>query len=479
MRVLELHAQLKTIQRSKGHSATAAAAYRSAECILDERTGLWKNYSSKEGVEHNALLLPDNAPDWAHDRSRLWNAAEKKENRKNSQTARELLVAFPHEMNTEQRRLAGYNIAQTLVERYGAGVDIAFHAPSEHGDERNYHAHILFTTRRFDAERPDGWAKTKDRVLDEKVKKRPGSEMSIGVEETLWLREQVAGIMNDISAANGLDVYTEHLSFETRGIDRVPQKHLGPLASDLERKGVATHRGDFNREIEAANADIHRLEAQKKINDLAIDREQRRIASQERPQEYQQEFQASSALPRREAFYQRIQGERTALLHRQQQDYGEREQQMRSELAALHQSTTQDGAFGFVRFLHTVTGRRESELQRITELQAEYDRMSAAKAAEAALFEQNRQAQLQALKASEVAEDERRTLPYQDVAANQERPPDGEHYNARERATAAIFAKSAERTAELKAAQERTREAPAVDRAPRRDRGHDDFEMGR
>ena len=43
-------------------------------------------------------------------------------------------------------------------------------------------------------------------------------------------------------------------SLERRGVeDRLPQKHLGPTASALERKGVSSERGDENRKIISVN----------------------------------------------------------------------------------------------------------------------------------------------------------------------------------------------------------------------------------
>jgi len=103
----------------------ASSAYRSGERITDEKTGLVHDYRKKGGVELARLYAPDTAPDWARDRSKLWNAVELKENHKNSCTARELEIAFPYEFNIMQRREAGGNIAHELMRRYGCAVDIA------------------------------------------------------------------------------------------------------------------------------------------------------------------------------------------------------------------------------------------------------------------------------------------------------------------------------------------------------------------
>ena len=83
------HLSAKTFSRANGRSVTAAAAYRAATKIQDERTGLIHDYSRKQGVQSTHIVLPVAAPSWAKDRSQLWNAAEQAETRKNATVARE------------------------------------------------------------------------------------------------------------------------------------------------------------------------------------------------------------------------------------------------------------------------------------------------------------------------------------------------------------------------------------------------------
>jgi Ni/Co efflux regulator RcnB len=97
------HLSAKTISRSHGRSATGAAAYRSGARIDDERTGMIHDYRRRRGVEASLLIIPDNAPDWASDRARLWNAAEQAETRKNSTVAREFEIALPAELDAGER----------------------------------------------------------------------------------------------------------------------------------------------------------------------------------------------------------------------------------------------------------------------------------------------------------------------------------------------------------------------------------------
>ena len=106
-RTYEIHAAPKQVQRSSGRSAVAAAAYRSASRIIDDKTGEIHDYTRKQGVEYTRIYTPENAPDWAKDRALLWNGVEAVEKKSNAITAREWQIAFPSEFNAMQRREAG------------------------------------------------------------------------------------------------------------------------------------------------------------------------------------------------------------------------------------------------------------------------------------------------------------------------------------------------------------------------------------
>ena len=150
------HLRTTNISRGQGRSATAAAAYRVAERIVDRRTGLVFDYAAKAGVEHAEILAPSHAPDWVRDRSELWNRVEEAERRKDSRVAREVRVALPSELSHAERveLVRGYVREQFVAQ--GMVTDVAWHAPGQDGDERNHHAHILLTTRELGAPSEDG-----------------------------------------------------------------------------------------------------------------------------------------------------------------------------------------------------------------------------------------------------------------------------------------------------------------------------------
>jgi len=243
------HLSVKTISRSAGRSATAAAAYRAGDKITDERTGEIHDYTRKGGVESTDIILPSNAPEWAADRSALWNAAEQSEKRRNSTVAREFEIALPSELDAEERRRLAVDFARELVDRHGLAADVAIHAPNKHGDEKNHHAHILVSTRRLTA---DGFTE-KTRELDDR---KTG-------EVERW-RERFAELQNERLEQNGNAERVDHRSLKAQGIDREPTRHLGPSATGYERRTgeQSRKRFDFEKEV------LERLSRAKEIGEI-------------------------------------------------------------------------------------------------------------------------------------------------------------------------------------------------------------------
>lgn len=215
------HLSVKTVSRSAGRSATAAAAYRAGVEITDERTGEIHDYTRKGGVESAELVLPGGAPEWAADRAALWNAAEQAETRKNSTVAREFEIALPAELSPEERKRLAMDFARQIVTRHQCAADVAIHAPGKEGDNRNHHAHILLTTRRLT---PEGFTE-KTRELDD-VKQG---------EVAQW-RERFARMQNERLREAGIDTRVDHRSLEAQGIEREATRHLGPAATGYERR---------------------------------------------------------------------------------------------------------------------------------------------------------------------------------------------------------------------------------------------------
>lgn len=225
------HVDVQTIKRAEGRSAVAAAAYRAGTRLVDLRTGTSVNYTRKRGVLETFIAAPDGC-DWITDRQTLWNAAEAAENRSNSVVAREWMVALPSALDAAQRASLARALAVELVTRYGVAVDVALHAPAKDGDERNFHAHLLTTTREVT---PDGLG-DKTRILD--AAKTGGPEIAA-------MRKWWQDTINDALEAAEKDVRVDHRPRAAIAKERgepAPEvnTHDGPALTAFKRRQRAT-----------------------------------------------------------------------------------------------------------------------------------------------------------------------------------------------------------------------------------------------
>jgi len=232
------HLSVKAISRSAGRSATAAAAYRAGAEITDTRTGEVHDYTRKRGIVSADLVLPAGAPEWAADRSALWNAAEHAERRKDACVAREYEVALPSELPADARRQLALDFAQEMADREGCAVDVAIHEPSRGGDNRNHHAHIMRTTRKVEAEGLGAKLDTE----------KAGRNRAADLES---VRASWAELTNKHLRQHGIKATVDHRSLKAQGIDREPTQHLGPTATAIERRTgqPSRKRQDFEQDI--------------------------------------------------------------------------------------------------------------------------------------------------------------------------------------------------------------------------------------
>lgn len=164
MAIFHMSAQMLT--RSKGHTATKAAAYRHAAKITDEKTGEVHDFTRKKGVYASMTLTPENTPDHLKESPEaLWNAVEKSENRSNSQVAREFNIALPHELSDDQKVALAKEFCQEHLVKHGMIADVAFHD----FDSENPHFHVMATTRKVDPNSPTGFSKNKPREWNDKA----------------------------------------------------------------------------------------------------------------------------------------------------------------------------------------------------------------------------------------------------------------------------------------------------------------------
>ena len=254
------HCSIKIVSRGKGKSAVAAAAYRSGEKLTNEWDGLTHDYTKKGGVVHSEILLPAHAPPAFSDRSTLWNSVELSEKSNNAQLAREVEIALPVELSREeQTRLVREYCSSQFVSK---GMIADFNLHDTGGG--NPHAHILLTMRPLDEK--GAWLpkSKKEYVLDEngeRIRLPSGRYKTRKVDLVDWndrenaevWRRAWADLANEFLERNDCPERIDHRSYERQGIDQIPTVHVGVSATQMEKKGIVTERGELNRNIKAAN----------------------------------------------------------------------------------------------------------------------------------------------------------------------------------------------------------------------------------
>lgn len=209
------HFSAQIISRADGRSSVAAAAYRAAEKMKDERTDTAHDFTKKRGVFHSEIMLPVDAPAFFSDRATLWNAVEKAEKRKNSQLAREIDIALPRCLTHDQKIALAKDYVQKTFVSAGMIADVCFHDL----DSDNPHLHVMLTTREVSA---NGFGNKNRDWNDRELLKE-------------W-RKDWASYANRAMENAGHSHRIDHRTLEAQGIDREPQVHLGPTRHAMIKK---------------------------------------------------------------------------------------------------------------------------------------------------------------------------------------------------------------------------------------------------
>ena len=181
---------------------------------------------------------------------------EQVEKAKNSQLAREIELALPAELTLEQN----VSLVREYVTRHFVSVGMCADICVHDKNNGNPHAHVMLTMRPFE---PDGeWGAKAHKIHGKKI---PTIDWNEQTKAEQW-RAGWAEAVNAVLEQQGHESSIDHRSYERQGIDQVPTVHMGVAATQMERKGIATERGDRNREIVVTNKQLRQLRA--RINHL-------------------------------------------------------------------------------------------------------------------------------------------------------------------------------------------------------------------
>ena len=260
------HFNVTQVSRGKGQTAVASAAYRSGEKLHDSYYDEDPDYRKKGGVLYTEILLPDHVPRRLSDRETLWNEVESIEKHPQAQLAYSFNLALQNELIYEDNlELARQFVLENFVAR-GMIVDLAVHDPDKgSGGIQNPHFHVLCPIRPINDDGTWGEKQHREYLLDEngeRIRDKNGrfkfnavATTDWGTAETLlsW-RENWAILVNRKFEEKGIDSRIDHRSYEEQGIDLIPSIHEGPTVRAMEKKGIRTDKGDWNRLIKKTNS---------------------------------------------------------------------------------------------------------------------------------------------------------------------------------------------------------------------------------
>lgn len=247
------HLNESNISRSDGRSAVACAAYRACEKLEDYTFGKTQDYTRKNGLEYKSIYAPEHTNEKLLDRQTLWNEVEKKEfnadgsMKANARLAKEYTCALPHELTHQERIKIVDDFCRDFVKKHNVIVDACIHAPHDDGetDNKNYHVHIMFTTRLVNEK---GELGKKQRTFNDD-----------GPKILKDSRATFAHVVNTALENAGLEERIDHRSYKDQGLDFLePTAHEGHEVTALRRQGIDTEISLKNDVIKAKNLETAR-----------------------------------------------------------------------------------------------------------------------------------------------------------------------------------------------------------------------------
>ena len=293
-------AETKHISRRKKYNVVAAAAYRSGEELTDTNQfnpdAKTHDYTKKQGVMAKGIILPRSliGQNFTIDRQQLWSSVEQHETttrsvkgsrlKQTARLAREWLLALPTELSDEENEQLTAEFTQRLADDLDIIGDYCIHEPTvanykpkldyiksydfvtnqiektkfhdieaTEPDNRNIHAHIMFTTRKVELDKGSlVFGEKADSERSEKWRQEQG--LSNGGDYLKEIRHLWADMVNQrLEQKNILPITAK--SYKDLGINIIPQQKQGKDASTLALYGfkppIIGHNNDFREQNKA------------------------------------------------------------------------------------------------------------------------------------------------------------------------------------------------------------------------------------
>lgn len=291
-------AETKHITRGKNHNVVAAAAYRSGEKLTDTNQfnpdAKTHDYTKKQGIMAKGIILPRSLieQNFTIDRQQLWSSVEQHETTKRSikgsrlkqtaRLAREWLLALPTELSDEENEQLTAEFTQRLADDLNVIGDYCIHKPTvanykpkldyiesydpdtgklektrvydleaTEPDNRNIHAHIMFTTRKVELDNGSlVFGDKADSEMADWSRKKVG--LCSGRDYLKEIRHLWADMINKRLKQKHILPITAK-SYKDLGINIIPQHKQGKNASTLALYGFKPPTIGYNNDIREQN----------------------------------------------------------------------------------------------------------------------------------------------------------------------------------------------------------------------------------
>ncbi|WP_371218892.1 AAA family ATPase [Orientia tsutsugamushi] len=211
-------ARIEFLRRSEGGDSCRKAAYNARTIVKNKQTGIRYNFSRKKDNVYHTVLIPDYVNQEFKNIQTLMNEVERTETRENSKLLKDIVIALPDEkeLNLEHRIELTHRIVDAMEwVQNGLGVQIDIHKP-QIGD-KNWHVHILVTTRRF----KENGEELGDKAVDLEAKFITVKGQPRIIKDSKMIYEIAKEETNAYFAELGLPYRVDETS-------KVPGKHIGP-----------------------------------------------------------------------------------------------------------------------------------------------------------------------------------------------------------------------------------------------------------
>nr|WP_108884087.1 AAA family ATPase [Orientia tsutsugamushi] len=209
-------ARIEFLRKSEGGDSCRKAAYNARTIVKNKQTGIRYNFSRKKDNVYHTVLIPDYVNQDFKNIQTLMNEVERTEKKENSKLLKDIVIALPDEkeLNLEHRIELTHRIVDAMEwVQNGLGVQIDIHKPNI-GD-KNWHAHILVTTRRF----KENGEELGDKAVDLEAKFVTVKGQWRIIKDPEMIHERVKEVTNAYFAKLGLSNRVDDIS-------TVLQKHI-------------------------------------------------------------------------------------------------------------------------------------------------------------------------------------------------------------------------------------------------------------